>query len=132
MPIQATCPGCHSTLVVPDTLAGKVCRCGRCRTVVPVPQAPPPDVLPVAEAPQAPPTCRACGRELRAADQTCPYCGRTRLVTGAAGPPDAAQWDLRVDNTALAAPAPTPPPAPRPTQPTAHQPPGPDTRILKD
>src|SRR5438128_470929 len=66
MPIQATCPGCHSTLTVPDTLAGKVCRCGRCRTVVPVPQAPPPDVVPVAEAPEAP----ANGRQPTAAHVT--------------------------------------------------------------
>src|SRR5262245_36730633 len=129
MPIQASCPGCHSTLVVPDTLAGKACRCGRCGTVVPVPQAPPPDVLPVAEAPQAVPVCRACGGELRAADQSCPYCGKTRLVAGAADPPDAAQWELRVDNTALAPPAPTPP---RPSRPTTQQPSGPNTGIEKE
>src|SRR5262245_26810486 len=110
MPIQATCPGCRCTLAVPDSLAGKKCRCGRCPTVVPVPQAPPPEV---AEAPQGPPTCRACGRELRGADRTCPYCGRTRLEPGAGAPHDAAQWELRTDKTALGPTDPVPlPPAP--------------------
>src|SRR5438067_11347485 len=99
MHIQATCPGCHSTLTVPDTLAGKVCRCGRCRTVVPVPQAPPPDVLPVAEAPQGLPTCRACGGELRAPDPTCPSCGKTPPGPGAGRPGAAAPWEPPVANS---------------------------------
>src|SRR5262245_26877288 len=54
MAIELTCPGCASKLRVDDALAGKQVRCGRCTTVVtvpdlftePLPPSPPPPPAP--------------------------------------------------------------------------------------
>src|SRR5688572_9975041 len=37
MAIEFGCPGCHQTLRVPDTAAGKVAKCPSCSTVATVP-----------------------------------------------------------------------------------------------
>jgi Zn-dependent protease with chaperone function len=39
--ITTTCPACHSQLKVEDSLAGKRCRCPRCKGAMQVPVAPP-------------------------------------------------------------------------------------------
>ncbi|HEV3080040.1 MAG TPA: hypothetical protein VGY66_09680, partial [Gemmataceae bacterium] len=41
MSITTTCPACHSQLKVEDSLAGKRCRCPRCKGAMQVPVAPP-------------------------------------------------------------------------------------------
>lgn len=41
MPIQVTCPGCHTTLKTADSSAGKRAKCPKCGGIIEIPAAPP-------------------------------------------------------------------------------------------